>query len=328
MGAGAAAELGQAATGEVGGGESVARVAADVIEGRERWSAECADALAWLRGLPDDSVDLLFTSPPYTDARTYGVDADMTSAEWVEWIRPIVGEACRVSRCLAFFNISDQVEDCEYQNGPEWLHADLTRIDGLAAVRPYIWHKIHPTDEDAPNGGQPGSGAKHFHRNAYEPVYGYAIRGKLPPPWSNNTAFGSPPKWVTGGKMTQRVKSGQRCNELKAKGRLATLGSAAGQPTISNPGNVIRAMVGGGHLGHPLAHDSEAPMPIALAERFVCWFCPPDGIVADCFAGSGTTIDAAVQNGRRGIGCDIRQSQIDLIERRMSTVTPCLEGFA
>lgn len=292
--------------------------AADVIAGQERFAVETADALTWLAGLPDDSVDLLFTSPPYTDARTYGVDADRDTATWVEWLRPIVRESCRVSKCLAFFNVSDTVDNCCYQNGPEWLHADVTRLDGLAAVRPYVWVKIHPTDEDAPNGGQPGSGAKHFHRNAYEPIYGYAMPGKLPPPWSDNTAFGKPPRHKTGGKMTQRTKDGTRNS-----GRMAKYGSA-GQPAICNPGNVIRAMVGGGHLGHPLAHDGEAPMPLALAERFVCWFCPEDGIVCDPFSGSGTTGHAAFNHNRRFIGCDVRESQVELTMRRLSSVTPAM----
>jgi hypothetical protein len=293
--------------------------ASEVLAGTARWGADCADALAWLRALPDDSVDLLFTSPPYTDARTYRVGADRDSAAWVEWMRPVVREMCRVSAGLAFLNLSDRVEDCEYHNGPEWLHADLTRLDGLAAVRPYVWHKVHPTDENAPNGGQPGSGARHFHRNAYEPIYGYAVRTKLPPRWSDNTAFGEPPRWRTGGKMNQRLKNGTRMNS----GRMQKFG-AAGQPAVCNPGNVIRAMVGGGHLGSPHAHATDAPMPLAVAERFVCWFVPPGGIVADPFLGSGTTIDAAVQHGRRGIGCDVRESQVELTRRRMRNCTPTL----
>ena len=39
--------------------------AADVLGGRASWAVECADAVEFLRSLPDDSVDLLFTSPPY-----------------------------------------------------------------------------------------------------------------------------------------------------------------------------------------------------------------------------------------------------------------------
>lgn len=293
--------------------------ASDVIDGEARWSVEKSDALEFLQSLPDDSVDVIFSSPPYSDARTYGIAANRNSSSWVEWMRPIVVEACRVSAGLVLLNVSDTVDDCCYQNGPEWLHADLTRLDGLSAIRPYVWAKMHPTNDDAPCGGQPGSGAKHFHRNAWEPIYGYAVPSKLPPRWSNNTAFGAPPRHKSGGAMTQRLKNGTRKN----LGRMTDLGHE-GQPDICNPGNVIRAMVGGGHLGHALAHDGEAPMPVQVAERFVCWFCPPDGIVLDMFTGSGTTCHAAIEHGRRFVGCDIRESQVKLTRRRMSTVTPCL----
>lgn len=293
----------------------------DVLSGGRRWACVQADALEFLRSLPDDAVDLVFTSPPYTDAREYAeAQAARESAEWVAWIRPIVVEACRVTRGLAFFNVSDQVKDYRYQNGPEWMHADLTRLDGLDAVRPYVWYKTMPEDDDDPrSGGQPGSGGRHFHRNCWEPVYGYSSSHKLPPPWTDNTAFGQKPKWGAGGKMTQRMRDGTRANT----GRMQKLG-AVGQPAVTNPGNVIRSLVGGGHLGHPLAHDGEAPMPVAVAERFVCWYCPPNGIVCDPFSGSGTTADAAKRHGRRFVGCDLRQSQVDLCKRRLASVTPDL----
>ena len=97
-------------------------------------------------------------------------------------------------------------------------------------------------------------------------------------------------------------------------------------PKVANPGNVIRARVGGGHLGHPLAHDSEAPMSLKVAERFVCWYAPPDSVVCDPFCGSGTTAHAAVLHRRRFVGCDLRQSQCDLTARRLATVTPDLFG--
>ena len=297
---------------------------ADVLTGSRRWACVQADALDFLRSLPDDSVDLVFCSPPYSNCRTYGIDADRNSAEWVAWMRPIVREACRVSKGLAVFNVSDAVANFRYQNGPEWLHADLTRLDGLDAVRPYIWVKSGPWFDDAGN-GQPGSGGPHFHRNDYEPVYGYAEPHKLPPAWSDNTAFGSPPLWGAGGPTSHRAKNGNRRTHTKrmpnADGdRMKT--QTYTPPELSNPGNVIRARVGGGHLGHDLAHESEAPMPLAVAERFVCWFAPPDGVVCDMFTGGGTTPHAAKKHGRRFVGCDLRQSQVDLCRRRLATVTP------
>lgn len=301
----------------------------EVFDNRRRWACVQSDALAFLQAQATDSVDLVFTSPPYSDARTYGVKADRRSAVWVEWMRPIVREACRVSRGLVFLNVSDSVKNFRYQNGPEWLHADLTRLDGFHAVRPYIWVKSGP-DFDDPGNSIPGSGGQHYHRNDYEPIYGYAEAKKLPPHYSDNTAFGHPPKWGPGGPTCHRDKNGfRKAHTKRMKGR----GHEGGDgmevqyyvpPALSNPGNVIRARVGGGHLGHELAHESEAPMPLAVAERFVCWFCPPDGVVLDPFAGSGTTAHAAFVHGRRFVGCDLRDSQVDLFRRRMETVTPDL----
>lgn len=91
-------------------------------------------------------------------------------------------------------------------------------------------------------------------------------------------------------------------------------------PAISNPGNVICAGVGGGRMGHPLAHEGEAPMSLGVAERFVCWFCPPDGMVIDPFCGTGTTGHAAKKHGRRFAGCDLRASQVGITARRLRSI--------
>jgi DNA modification methylase len=89
-------------------------------------------------------------------------------------------------------------------------------------------------------------------------------------------------------------------------------------PKLANPGNLIHCSVGGGRIGSRLAHDNEAPFPEALAEFFVRSFCPPGGIVADCFAGSGTTGAMAVKHGRRFVGADVRTSQVELSRRRIA----------
>lgn len=115
-------------------------------------------------------------------------------------------------------------------------------------------------------------------------------------------------------------------------------------PAIANPGNTIRqtytadevisllaeasdlfhCTVGGGNMGSPLASKNEAPFPLKLAEFFVRSFCPPGGVVADPWCGSGTTGHAALLHGRRFIGCDIRESQVELTKRRLASITPLL----
>jgi hypothetical protein len=108
-------------------------------------------------------------------------------------------------------------------------------------------------------------------------------------------------------------------------------------PALANPGNLVGEMytadevaallaqasdmthhnVGGGQMGSRLSHENEAPFPETLAEFFVRSFCPENGIVLDPFSGSGTTGAVSVRWGRRFVGCDLRQSQVDLSSRRI-----------
>ncbi|MEM9646811.1 MAG: site-specific DNA-methyltransferase, partial [Planctomycetota bacterium] len=83
--------------------------------------------------------------------------------------------------------------------------------------------------------------------------------------------------------------------------------------------NLVYTTVGGGHLGDKIAHENEAPFPERLAEFFIRSLCPPGGTVLDCFSGSGTTAKVAKTTGRHAIGIDLRSSQVDLSNRRVST---------
>jgi len=40
------------------------------------------DCLSWLHDQPDNSVDLVFGSPPYETARTYGIGFDRRGEDW------------------------------------------------------------------------------------------------------------------------------------------------------------------------------------------------------------------------------------------------------
>ncbi len=73
-------------------------------------------------------------------------------------------------------------------------------------------------------------------------------------------------------------------------------------------------------MGSPLAHENEAPFPESLAEFIIRSFGPEGGTVLDPFCGSGTTLAVAKRLGRKGIGIDVRQSQIDLTMRRITEV--------
>lgn len=92
-------------------------------------------------------------------------------------------------------------------------------------------------------------------------------------------------------------------------------------PVLANPGVLVQGIkVGGGLMGHQLAHENEAPFPQKLAEWFIRGWCPPAGSVLDPFSGSGTTVAAAMKLGRKGYGTDIRESQCVLGRQRCQDV--------
>jgi len=256
--------------------------------------------------LPNDSVDLVFTSPPYEDARTYGIDFKLRSQAWVDWAVPRFIECLRVCRGLVAWVVEGKTRQFRWSATPALLMADLHRA-GVHLRKPPAFYRI----------GTPGSGGPDWWRNNYEFVICATCKGKLP--WSDNTATGHRPIYAAGGACTNRTRNGQRVHSIKLAGERGKAGErqAYAHPKIANPGNVIKCKVGGGHLGHPFAHENEAPFPESLVEPFILSFCPPGGIVLDPFSGSGTTAAVAIQHGRRAVGIDIRQSQCDLGKRRV-----------
>jgi len=258
-----------------------------------------ADAM--FMNLPPRSVDLVFCSPPYEDARTYGLDFSFTHQAWVDWAVPRFMACLRVCKGLVAWVVEGKTRDFRWSATPTLLMADLHR-KGVNLRKPPVFHRV----------GIPGSGGPDWLRNDYEFIICATNGGKLP--WSDNIAMGKPCGYPPGGAMSNRTADGQRRN-ARTGVRLST-----GRPVtnIANPGNVIKCNVGGGQMGSPLAHENEAPFPESLAEFFIRSFCPLGGIVVDPFSGSGTTVCVAERLGRHGMGFDVRQSQIDLGRRRLA----------
>lgn len=287
-----------------------------------------------MRGLAGDSVDLAICSPPYEAQRTYGIGFDLKGQAWVDWMRLRAMEMVRITRGVVVIVCDGFTEHFRYSASPLLLAADLHRA-GVHLRKPPIYYRK----------GIPGSGGPDWWRNDYEFCIVASKGGRLP--WSDNTAVGEAPKYAPGGAMSSRHKDGRRANDhaserckrrmsfgekVAAGAKIHTKTESHGgrrkqaylPPAKANPGNVIRCKVGGGLMGSDLAHENEAPFPESLVEPFVLSFCPPGGLVFDAFSGSGTTAAVALKHGRRFLGCDIRQSQVDLTLRRVASYQPNL----
>lgn len=281
------------------------------------------DNLSLMRAMERASVDLVFTSPPYEAARTYGIDFNLKGQDWVDWCVERYIECLRVCRGLVAWVVEGQTRQYRYSAAPALLMADLHRR-GVHFRKPPVFHRV----------GIPGSGGPDWLRNDWEWIVCATNGGKLP--WSDNTAMGHPPKCGPGGEMSYRQSDGTRRNqwgqsEGQAGKRLGTGQNLKGgcespMPTLANPGNVIKCIVGGGVMGSDLAHENEAPFPESLAEFFVRSFCPPGGTVLDPHCGSGTTLAVALKHGRNAIGVDVRESQVALSRARIGEVTGLFVG--
>jgi site-specific DNA-methyltransferase (adenine-specific) len=194
--------------------------ASDVLNGDARWSCEATDAVAFLDSLPDDSVDLLFTSPPYELARTYGIGEKMVGGQqWVDWMVRVVSAAAPKVRGLIAVNCEGQTRGYRYSGAPFLLFADLHRA-GFNLRKPPIFHRV----------GIPGSGGPDWLRNDYEPILCVTREGRLP--WSDNTACGHTPKWAPGGEMSHMLSDGTRVNQW------GKIGSDTGAGNKDADGNI------------------------------------------------------------------------------------------
>lgn len=189
------------------------------------------DCLDVMRSMATNSVDLVFCSPPYEAARTYGIDFKLNGQAWVDWAVERYIECVRISRGLVAWVVEGQTRQFAYSATPLLLAADLHRC-GIKLRKPPVFHRV----------GVPGSGGPDWLRNDYEFIV-CASKGKLP--WSDNTAMGHPPKWAPGGEMSHTLTDGTRRNQWGAIGSAKGMGAkdknGKARPT-SRPSHVVETV--------------------------------------------------------------------------------------
>lgn len=270
-----------------------------------------ADALGWLLRQPDQSVDLVLTSPPYAlKVKRYrdmpeDVFLPTTVSMWVSWQAAIITECCLISRGMVFVVVDSPRVDGRYRPAVEGL-LWLLDTDKLITMRtPHVWHK-----NGAPGGPKyPGHDWETViacHRSGIDPFY-------------NPTAIGHAAKFDSG-PGRQRKANGERS--------VAKQGVKKG--ALSRPRDVVRCTVGGGHMGRVradgkidraddrLACSGEAPFPVRLADYFIRGWSKTGDVICDPFFGTGTTPVAARSLDRRFIGSEIRPCQIEIAKRRIA----------
>lgn len=89
----------------------------DIISPEYLDKIHCQDCKIGLKGIPDNSVDLVFTSPPYADLRDYGhKEGTINPDDYVEWFAPVGKEIFRVLKPTGSFVLN--IHHGETNTGP------------------------------------------------------------------------------------------------------------------------------------------------------------------------------------------------------------------
>lgn len=267
----------------------------------------CGDCLDALQGLPDDSVDLIFTSPPYADQRvkTYG---GVKPAEYVEWFMPRAAEFQRVLKTDGTFvlNIKEKVVAGERSTYVLELILEL-RSQGWFWTEEFIWHKKNC---------YPGKWPNRF-RDSWERLLQFNKSKKF-------NMYQESVMVPTGDWANARLKKLSTTDQARDESKV---GSGFGK-NISNwigrslayPTNVL-------HLATECANKKHsAAFPEKLPEWFIRLFTKEGDWVLDPFMGSGTTLVAAEKLKRNAIGVDIAQEYVEIARSQLQPASEPAEA--
>ena len=251
---------------------------------------ECGDCASLMSELPPECIDLVVTSPPYDDLRTYNgyrFDFKAIAYELYQVIKPggvvvwVVGDQTvngsksgnSMRQALHFLELGFYLHDeMVYQkNGPAYPSTN----------RYYqVWEKMYIFSKGVPV--------------TFNPLKDRKNR------WAGQ-------KWSK--KRTRRKVDGT----LTESPWSADQGGEYGVRF-----NVWKYNVGAGYSSSDdFAHDHPAIYPEALANDHILTWSNPGELVLDPMCGSGTTLKMAKINGRQFLGYDISEEYCELSRKRI-----------
>lgn len=252
--------------------------------------------------IPDKSVHLVLTSPPYFNLKEYRKGKNQLGVlenyqDFIDELEKVWRECYRVLVpggrivCVVGDVCLSRKKYGRHVVMP--LHSDIAvscRKIGFDNLNPILWHKI--------------SNAK------YEANTNSSILGK---PYEPNAIIKNDLEYI----LMERKPGGYRKPTEQQR-----IDSKIDKDDFQKWFSQIWELPGASTKnGHP------APFPLELANRLVKMFSFVDDIVLDPFSGSGTTMIAAINNGRNSIGVETEAFYCDYSIRRIENTRNMFSDF-
>ena len=240
------------------------------------------DCLDLLRAIPDGSIQLVVTSPPYNLGKEY--EKKLELEVYLEQQAQVIAEAVRV--------LKDQGSICwqvgNYVNNGAIIPLDTVLYPifnqlGLQMRNRIIWHFEH------------GLHCSNRFSGRYETIVWFT---KTKDYVFNLDPVRVPQKYP-GKKYFKGPKTGQYSSN----------------PLGKNPGDLW--IIPNVKSNHVEKTEHPCQFPVELVERLVLSMSNEGDWVLDPFSGTGTSIIAALRHGRRGAGAELHPDYVQLARTRV-----------
>jgi site-specific DNA-methyltransferase (adenine-specific) len=246
----------------------------------------CEDALTGMARIPDASIDLILTDPPYNLGKDYGNSSDQQSVEdylaWTEQWIDIALPKLKPNGSLYIF--------LTWRFAPEIFVMLKKRLTMMNEI---IWDRRVPSM---------GGSTRSF--SSVHDTIGFFVKRKdyyfdldaVRIPYDAATKKARSRSIFVGAKW---LEVGYNPKDLWSVSRL--------------------------HREHAERVDHPTQKPLEIIERMLKASCPPGGVVLDPFMGSGTTALAAKRLGRHYAGFELNQAYCEVIQQRLAAPAPALK---
>ena len=244
---------------------------------------DAQDNLKFMRGLHDESMKLIVTSPPYNIGKSY----EKGSLDQIQYVK---NQAQTISECVRLLHPSGSI--C-WQVGNHVQNGEIFPLDimlyhifkdhGLKLRNRIIWHFEHGLHCTKRLSGR------------YETIMWFTKDDHYT---YNLDAIRVPSKYPQ-----KRYYKGAKAGQL------------SGNPLGKNPGDVwVFPNVKNNHVEKTI-HPCQ--FPVELVERLVLSMTNEGDHVLDPYMGVGSSVIAALKHNRKGYGCDTNKNYVDIAWERV-----------
>jgi len=246
-------------------------------------------------------ADLCFTSPPYGQQRDYTAEGKAKVADWDGLMRGVFGNLPMADAGQVLVNLGLIHREGEWV--PYWdSWIEWMRQQGWRRFGWYVWDQTYGLPGDWQGRLAPSHEfVFHFNRESQKPDKFVSMK-----PGSTEKAK----------RTAERMQNGEKVPCMRKKDGSTGVMSSSPVNTVKIPDSVIRIVRNQANdiarKNHPATFPVEFP-----SFGMQCW----PGSVYEPFCGSGTTLIAAEQLGRKCYGMEISPQYCDVIVQRWETLT-------